>query len=487
MKKNLLLLKPVLLAVVAAVISSVLPAGAQSLWNATNGVSANTNWSTPANWSPSGVPGASSNVLFLDTAVTAPGTIDNVVDVNTTILRLAYRQTNGVHNTLILPGVTLAISNSLVATNLLVAGTENAPGSPTTLIVTNTISGVGGTLAITSTNNGSSVNVRQITSGSAGSHLSVLDMSGLDNFSATIGNFYVGVFGGTGVTRPQGVWFLARTNSITLLTSGTKLAPSLDVGDTGSSPDVGNTLALGITNTITADTIVIGNQRSGGIFDFNPAFTNITTPSLYLRGNTNSRVTTFNIGDNSSASAAIGSSCSGVVNFSGGTVDAMVASMAIGDGQPVAGSTATGTATGTLTMTAGKFDVNTLEVGFQNNTGVPAANTGTVNINGGTLTVNTSLRLAFYGGSGGLSHGTLNVTNGTVRANAIVAGGGTSTVNLTGGTLIVTNTMGAAPSSLTSLSVNNGATLQLSAASGVTPVAVTNLASDNSGVINISS
>jgi autotransporter-associated beta strand protein len=480
-------LKFSLLAIVAAVVSSALPAGAQSLWNAVNGVSANTNWSTAANWSPSSVPGATSNVLFLDTAVTAPGVIDNVVDVNTTILRLAYRQTNGIHNTLILPGVTLTITNSPVATNLLVAGTENAAGSPTTLIVTNTISGAGGTLTITSTNLGSSINVRQITTGAAGSHLSVLDISGLDNFNVSIGFFFVGVFGGTGTTRPQGVLFLAKTNNITLLTSGTKLAPSLDVGDTGSSPDVGNTLALGITNKITADSIVIGNQRSGGIFDFNPAFTNITTPSLYLRGNTNSRVTTFNIGDNSSASAAIGSSCSGVVDFSGGTVNALVGSMTLGYGQPIGGSGATGTATGTLTITAGTLDVNTLDVAIQTNTAVVGAATGTVNINGGKLTVNTSLRVAFYGGAGGLSRGTLNITNGTVQANSIVAGGGTSTVNMSGGTNSVTTTMGSVASPLSALNLSSGATLQLPAASGVTPAVVTNLSSDSTGVIGISS
>jgi hypothetical protein len=81
MKKILLLLKPLLLAIVAAVISSALPAGAQSVWNAMIGVSANTNWSTAVNWSPSGVPDASSNVLFIDPVTTAAhGMVDNVMN-----------------------------------------------------------------------------------------------------------------------------------------------------------------------------------------------------------------------------------------------------------------------------------------------------------------------------------------------------------------------------------------------------------------------
>src|ERR1039457_4292279 len=117
MKKILLLSIFWLPAIVAAVISSALPAGAQSVWNAVPGVSANTNWSTAANWTPSGVPGASSNAVFDFRTTVAPGTIDNVVDVSTTIQQLSYRQTNGVHNTFILPGVTLTISNSVATTN----------------------------------------------------------------------------------------------------------------------------------------------------------------------------------------------------------------------------------------------------------------------------------------------------------------------------------------------------------------------------------
>src|SRR5271170_1026504 len=135
-------------------------AGAQSVWNGTNNVSANTNWSSSANWSPGVVPGASSNVLFnFHNTVGGSGIIDNVVDTSTTIQQLAYKQTNNWHNTLILPGVTLTISNALAATNL-VAGTEAAT---TNNLVTNTISGLGGTLAITSTNVGSVIIVREYT------------------------------------------------------------------------------------------------------------------------------------------------------------------------------------------------------------------------------------------------------------------------------------------------------------------------------------
>ncbi|MBW8863737.1 MAG: hypothetical protein JF609_02225, partial [Verrucomicrobia bacterium] len=192
MKTPVALSKPLLLLNAVVLLLLTLPAAAQSIWIGTNNVTANTNWSTAANWSPSGVPGAATNVLFNDGGATvAPGIIDNVVDVNTTIQQLVFRQTNGVHNMVILPGVTLNISNSVATTNLL-AGTDNAAGSATTLMITNTISGAGGTLAITSTNVASSLVVRQITTGGAGSHLSTLDMSGLDTFNASIGNVWVG-------------------------------------------------------------------------------------------------------------------------------------------------------------------------------------------------------------------------------------------------------------------------------------------------------
>lgn len=458
-------------------------AGAQSVWNATVGVSADTNWTDAANWSPSGVP-ASSNVVFNFQHTVTPGTIDNVVNASITVQRLAYVQTNGVHNTLILPGVTLAISNALAGTNLF-AGTIIS--DITNNIVTNTISGSGGTLAITSSNTVSLISVSENgIHAAANNNHSILDMSGLDNFNAAVGNIYVGVSIGNATARPSGEFILAKTNIISVLVVGTAAAPAIDIGDTGGSPDANNFLTLGITNNVAADTIEVANQRSGSTLRFNPAFTNSTTPSLYLRGHSSSRVVTLNIGDDSQA-GAVGSSASGVVDFSGGTIDAMVGSMTVGDGQAAAG-TATGTATGTLTMTAGTLDVNTLEIGFQGNSlETGAINTGTVNINGGTLKVNTSLRLAKYGG-GGLSKGTLNITNGTVQANSIVAGGGTSTININGGTLIVTNTAGTTAAGFSALNLTSASLhLNVNATANVTNIVATNVTTSGTTTITIDS
>src|SRR5262249_27193557 len=87
----------------------------QSVWNATNGIALGTNWSTAANWSPSGVPGAVTNVKFFDNAAVSPGITNNVVDSSLTVASVQYGQTNGSHTTLILPGLILTITNGLTA------------------------------------------------------------------------------------------------------------------------------------------------------------------------------------------------------------------------------------------------------------------------------------------------------------------------------------------------------------------------------------
>src|SRR5262245_29976655 len=100
-------------------------AGAQSIWVGVNGTSANTNWSSGANWSPSGVPGLSTNVRFLDTGATglSVGTINNVLDSSLTVTSLKYNNTNGNHTTLIAPGQTLTLAGGLTV------GTETDNGS----------------------------------------------------------------------------------------------------------------------------------------------------------------------------------------------------------------------------------------------------------------------------------------------------------------------------------------------------------------------
>ena len=85
MKKIPLLLKSLWLVIVAGIISAVLPAGAQSVWNPTSGI----NWSTAANWLPAAVRDVGTNVLFDDLG--SASTIDNIMDTSLVIGSLQYQ------------------------------------------------------------------------------------------------------------------------------------------------------------------------------------------------------------------------------------------------------------------------------------------------------------------------------------------------------------------------------------------------------------
>src|SRR5687767_7960122 len=80
-------------------------------WTGASG--AGTTWSTPANWSPPGSPAAGDDVRFFDVdAVLDTLTVNNTVSANTTVRSLWFGQTNGFHNLLIEPGITLTIQGT---------------------------------------------------------------------------------------------------------------------------------------------------------------------------------------------------------------------------------------------------------------------------------------------------------------------------------------------------------------------------------------
>src|SRR5204862_5468076 len=158
----------------------------------------------------------------------------------------------------------------------------------------------------------------------------------------------------------------------------------------------------------------------------------------------------WSIGDGFGSRVNFPNDCHGTIDFSLGTINALVDTMFVGKGASDAianGANVTGT--GTLIFNAGTVDVNTLEVGYAQT----VAGFGTVNVNGGSLLVNTNLELAHGVGSAG----TLNISSATVTANAgIIAGGGTAIITLNSATLNVTNntaTIGTDPSPLSTLAV----------------------------------
>ena len=116
--------------------------------------------------------------------------------------------------------------------------------------------------------------------------------------------------------------------------SGHEIEESIEVGN-GADNSIGSasTLYLGLSNALFIDSLGVGKSKSTSghaLMTFNPAFTN-SSPSVLLRGTngSSSRVTFFSIGDNVTGGST-SSGAFGTVDFSYGTVDAMVDQMFMG-------------------------------------------------------------------------------------------------------------------------------------------------------------
>src|SRR5262245_44178300 len=85
--------------------------GANDPWNGASGV--NLFWITPGNWVTGGSPGINDDALFFDVGTTNDNVSPtSIVTANTTIHALRLGQTNGFHNLVINPGVTLTVSGT---------------------------------------------------------------------------------------------------------------------------------------------------------------------------------------------------------------------------------------------------------------------------------------------------------------------------------------------------------------------------------------
>jgi hypothetical protein len=304
-------------------------------------------------------------------------------------------------------------------------------------------------------------------------------MSGLGVVNAVVSRLLVGVAGP--VARATGTVYLGKTN--TLYTFGA--SPQISVGDNHGNGGGQNFIYLGQTNAIFADSITVGGEKATGTLLFNSRFSN---PSACFRAaDGTSRVATWTIGDNSAQSSS-SSSCSGTTDFSLGKVDAQVATMSVGLGQT--GSGANGS--GVLTFSSGTFDIDTLNVGVQSQSGATSAGIGRINVNGAgaLLVVNSTLTLGLTAGTAGTNtYGVLNLNGGTLRAKSIAAGNGSgpNAIAVNNGTLLVTNTIGTAAVGINSVSLTNAA-LTFFVAGGQINLWATNLTTGPAAsVINIPS
>lgn len=428
-------------------------------------------WADGINWT-NGTPGSGSSANFASLGATTSLVTNNIVATNVTILQLNYETNNsGFHTTWIQDGVTLTITNGNTATGvqaIQVGGAGNGADNSFNSPVTNTITGMNGTLLVLGNaqsngfNNSLNIQVRQNTTGPCPPNFVTLDMSGLGTMVAVVGKFYVAQGGsGNNQTNMSGCLLLARTNVITCLRGN---AGQFEVGDSsgGGFESPGSTLNLGITNALFVDTMRFGKQKAtNNLVRFNPAFTNITTPAAFIRGTNGltSRVTIMTIGD-CDTETTVPNYAQATVDFSGGKVDALLTGLTLGRGETSASDS--GYAQGTLTLTAGTLNVINVTNGLQraNNT---ATESGIINLNGTATLISTNIILAqaTAGATASLVSGSLNVTNGSVLGN-IIAGGGVSTVNLNGGSLVVSNFAGTTVAPLSALNLTS-ASLHLKA------------------------
>jgi hypothetical protein len=459
-------------------VASLLPAG---LWTGASGD--DVLWSDGENWGNGLPPGTGDNVKFYNLGATnLAGAIDDIVDSDTTIASLQFGNTNGFHTMQIAAGATLTVVGSTGANGYaLFAGTASDNGSNQTLNAV--ITGSGGALAVS--NSAASVNFGQ---GAAVpfAQRATLDMSGLDTFSATLNNFYIGNQPSNTTNNPgrqTATVYLAKTNLITLASAGSFLISQAASDGTTT----GNSLYLGESNAFFGNTVITSGGKGGvgNALQFNPAFAGANPFASFrgVAGGTN-RVSLWAVGYATSSSA--NNDSIGTNDFTGGAVDVLVDTMIIGRGQAANNGGRGGN--GTLTFNAGVFNVNTLEVGFQVS-GDSSYGTGMLNVNNsGTLIVNNALGLGFVGASPNANtRGALNIHGGTAWLNMLTNGGsGASSVTITGGTLGITNSIGMPAAPIPNFSLTNSTLrLQLDANVAATNVVVSNLTANGANIVAI--
>ncbi|HEU6447260.1 MAG TPA: hypothetical protein VFV23_02330 [Verrucomicrobiae bacterium] len=243
------------------------------------------------------------------------------------------------------------------------------------------------------------------------------------------------------------------------------------------------------------------SMDSSGAAKFNTAFTASNCIAIFRGTNGMSdRMAMFAIADNAGVGAS-GSSSKAVIDFSAGTIDALVDKLYIGrDRTNSSGSIGQGV----LTIGQGTFDVNTAILGYQslsNNlgTGIDYCQ-ATVNVtSNGLFNVNDELALGYTSAeltntaSAQSGFGKVNISSGgTVAANTITVGGITkisadNEINLNGGNLVVSNTIASAEKPLTTLSFANDSTMTLFVDGTATEpyVYTTNLTTSGNNIINI--
>ena len=391
------------------------PVLGQSTWA---GAGANANWSTSGNWS-GGVPGNTSTVTFPDgvfpITTNVQGAVNSIVQSSMTILSLTYNnQTTNFNTTMIPVGVALTIGNGL-------SSGANDPASVNTIVA---MTGGGSLFAGT---NGTSTWTGQ--NGSGQGAASILDLSGLTNFTFNAGGAGGGVNFGTGSSGSSiNVSLAAVSNVIT--------ATTFNIGNNNTRGTTVVNLGNG-TNIINADTINMGFNKTAGTLQF----LNGGGGSLTIASHTGTGRAAINISGQSNTGGTTANN-NGNMLFSGGTVNILASTIAIGNRAGRAGG---GSANGTLTFDNGIVDATTINMAINTAGGGPA--NGTINVAGsGALLRVGSGGLSLVNQAGASGNGTLTINGGTlICSNNIykTTATGVGTISISSGTLIVAGSIGA--------------------------------------------
>jgi fibronectin-binding autotransporter adhesin len=323
--------------------------------------------------------------------------------------------------------------------NKLGAGTltlTNITTSAGNLIIGN--QAIGGTLAVGA---GSSLSIGSgptnfvliggstIPSGAA--YSGTLDVSAADSFTANVGTFSVGYTpGGSPLNTSSGTLLLGTNNTITAATE-------FRVGRSENQPmQVGGTVSTAASGTTTVKTplFTVGTNKSSGMFTLGSGAT------LNVAGLLPGERSGLTVG---TANLATGTAATSALDMSVGTFTANLGAVIIGDHNhngagnltssvTLGGSAANhldisaagtavlvgrkqlaGAATSVAMLTIGNLDATSSITSTTNGTGIllgtNANATGTLNLNGGTLTITTT-GAAIAGGSGGTSDVNFNGT-----------------------------------------------------------------------------
>ncbi len=225
-------------------------------------------------------------------------------------------------------------------------------------------------------------------------------------------------------------------------TANTIAATTINVGHSnGANGGVGSIILGTGTNAINADTINIGFSKIDGTVKFVSQAAG-SPGSVTIGNKAGTAGANINVGSNNGTGTA--AVLTGTLDLRGHVATVVADIVSIGNNNNTLG----GAATGVLSMDAGTFTANTLNLGLKSAAGTgsnTAANS--VNFGGGAFTVAGATTMSNHTGTaGGNVTSALNVTDGAFTTATLTAalkngsGGGTATgnINVSGGSFAVT-------------------------------------------------